>query len=110
LDDPVNGVDPLGLEARKGAGRRIATSSAVGVGLGAWRGSTFGWPGTIAGAIMGGTSGLLRGTINEYPPLRKIIDETKEKTIHELTDGSAERMKRTRWRGFDPKEYTQTDK
>ncbi|OIQ50309.1 hypothetical protein BerOc1_02240 [Pseudodesulfovibrio hydrargyri] len=110
LDDPVNGVDPLGLEARKGAGRRIATSSAVGVGLGAWRGSTFGLPGTIAGAIMGGTSGLLRGTINEYPPLREFIDETKKKTIHELTDGSAERMMRTRWKDFDPKEYTQTDK
>jgi RHS repeat-associated protein len=90
LDDPVNGVDPMGLEARKGAGRRIATSSAVGVGLGAWRGSTFGLPGTIAGAIMGGTSGLLRGTINEYPPLRKFIDETKKKTIHELTDGSVD--------------------
>ncbi|WP_419786960.1 RHS repeat domain-containing protein [Pseudodesulfovibrio sp.] len=108
LDDPVNGTDPLGLKGKKEALARIAKDTAIGAGLGAWKGSNAGWPGAAAGGIIGGSVGALRGTIKEYPPLRSWLDVTKKKTIFELTDGKANRMKKTRLEDYDPEYYLQT--
>ncbi|MDD3311542.1 RHS repeat-associated core domain-containing protein [Pseudodesulfovibrio sp.] len=108
LDDPVNGADPLGLRGKKEALARIAKDAAIGAGMGALRGSKAGWPGAAAGGFIGGSVGALRGTIKEYPPLRSWLDATEEKTVYELTDGKAERMKKTRLDDYDPKYYIQT--
>jgi len=108
LDDPVNGADPLGLREKKEALKSIAKDTAIGAGIGAWKGSAVGWPGAVAGGIIGGSVGALRGTVKEYPPLRSWLDDTEKKIIYELTDGKAERMKKTRLKDFNPKDYIQT--
>lgn len=107
LDDPVNGVDALGLKGKKGAFGRIAKSGLIGMGTGAYSGAVAGAPmlgvgsvaGAVAGAAIGLPVGLLKGTIKEYPPLREKLDKTKDTIIHELTDGRAERMKKNK-RGY----------
>ncbi|MBI9081755.1 MAG: hypothetical protein JEY79_18700 [Pseudodesulfovibrio sp.] len=98
----------MGLEAKEGALGRIVRDTAVGAGIGVWRGSSFGWPGALAGGIIGSSAGTLRGVVKEYPPLRGWIDDSKKKVLHELTDGKADRMHQIRWKNYDASYYKQT--
>jgi RHS repeat-associated protein len=95
LDDPVNGVDPWGLES-DGAGKRIIISGATGAGWGAIRGASAGAPGMVAGGIAGLTTGLLKGAVLEYPPLREGIDAAKQWAV-DTQDANIERLKKARF-------------
>ena len=66
LDDPVNLVDPSGMETEASdSGMRIAKSAGLGALLGILRCIPGGWPGMVVGGMAGGTSGLLKGTVFE---------------------------------------------
>ena len=109
LDDPVNGNDPLGLKGDLRKLGKIASSAAIGAGMGAARGYAYAnAPGAIAFGLVGLGSGAVQGAIKEYPPVKGAIDKTKKRIIHELTDGKAERMMKTRWKDYDPSYYIQT--
>ncbi|WP_316898358.1 RHS repeat-associated core domain-containing protein [Pseudodesulfovibrio indicus] len=105
LDDPVNAVDPAGLEAKKGAGRRIVTNGLIEGGKGvAFGGATMGLPGAVAGGMIMTPVGMLKGVLKEYPPVRQQLDKIEKKLLYELTDGKAERMKKTRLPDYEDKQ------
>jgi len=92
LDDPVNGVDPLGLKGKKGVGGRILEKGLWGMGVGAATGAATGIPilgigavpGAIGGAAIGFPTGLLKGTAYEILNAEEedgsdvLLDERKE--------------------------------
>jgi hypothetical protein len=103
LDDPVNAVDPTGMQGED-AGKRIVRSGVTGGLKGAAVGfAAGGLPMAAVGGVAGLSSGLFTGTVKEIPVVRRWIDKTKSRLWHEATDGKAERMqKHMRHYSYEP--------
>ena len=99
LNDPVNFVDPLGLD---GAGRRIVTQGLIGAGRGAVTGAIVGTPvlgvgagpSALAGGIVGFSLGLLQGVIFEAlgwgEAIENFLNDLTENLLNGLVAGESD--------------------